>query len=80
VNDSRRDAPPADLEIAGGVRATGARWHRKARPVTITAGDVETKELRDREPEHPETGRTYRNIRRVWGLRAWLADALHRGY
>jgi hypothetical protein len=75
---SRRAGPPADLEIAGGLRAGEARWQRKARTTTITTGDVGSEELRDREPEDPDPGRTHQNVRRVWEFRAWLADALRR--
>jgi hypothetical protein len=75
---SRRGGQPADLEIAGLLRAADARWQRKARTTTITSGDVVTEELRDHHPEAPDPGPTYRNVRRMWELRAWLADALRR--
>jgi hypothetical protein len=74
---SRRDEP-ADLEIAGSLRAAEARWQRKAHTTTVTTGDLESEELRDREPEDPDPRRTYRNVRRVWEFRAWLAETLRR--
>jgi hypothetical protein len=74
----RDGPPPPDLEIAGSLRAGEAGWRRKARTTTITTGDLESEELRDREPEDPDLGRTYRNVRRVWEFRASLADALRR--
>jgi hypothetical protein len=75
---SRRDAPPADFEIAGGLRAAEACWQQKARTTTITTGAVDSEELREREPENPHPGRTYRNVRRAWHLRARLVDAVRR--
>jgi hypothetical protein len=75
---SRPDGPLADFEIAGGLRAAEARWQRKAHTTTITSGELESEERRDREPEDPDRRRTYRNVRRVWEFRAWLTDALRR--
>ena len=76
--DSRRETPPADLEIVGRLRAAEARWQRKAHSETSTTGDLETEELRDREPEEPDRGQTYRNVRRMWQFRARLADVFRR--
>jgi hypothetical protein len=73
-----KKAPPADLEIAANVRAAQARWQRKGRAKTITTGDLEREEVRDREPEHPNNRSTYRNMRRFWAFRARLAEALRR--
>jgi hypothetical protein len=75
---SRHDAPPADFEIAGGLRGAEARWQQNAQTTTITTGAVESEELREREPENPDPGRTYRNVRRAWHLRARLVDAVRR--
>ncbi|HKF80481.1 MAG TPA: hypothetical protein VKB17_06615 [Thermoleophilaceae bacterium] len=76
--DSRPDRPPADLEIVGRLRAAEARWQRKAHSETSTTGDLETEELRNHEPEEPDRGQTYRNVRRMWQFRARLADAFRR--
>jgi hypothetical protein len=75
---SRRDAPPADFEVAGSLRAAEARWQQKAQTTTITNGAVESEKLREREPENPDPGRTYRTVRRAWHLRARLVDAVRR--
>ena len=74
----RRDAPLADLEIEARVRAAEATWQQTARPTTITTGNLEIEEVREREPEHPDRGRTYRPVRRVWRFCGRLADQLRR--
>jgi hypothetical protein len=70
------DRVPADLEIGGAVRAREARWERTARTKTIASGDVETEELKEREPDDPDRGRTYRDVRRIWRFRARVTDAV----
>lgn len=70
TNAPRRDRLPADLELAGDLRAAEARWQRKARTTTTATGDVETDELRQRDPEDPDRGRAYRDVRLVWRFRA----------
>jgi hypothetical protein len=72
----RRDRVPADLEIGCSLRAGEARWDRTARTKTIASGDLETEELKEREPDDPDRGRTYRNVWRVWRFRARLSDAV----
>lgn len=76
INAPRRDRVPADLEIAAGLRAQKARWQRKARTTTVVSGDVETEELRQRDPDDPDPGRTYRDVRLVWQFRSRLAKAV----
>lgn len=76
TNAPRRDTVPGDLEISGALRAAEARWERNARTTTAATGDVETEEVRQREPDDPERGRTYRNVRLVWRFRARLTDAV----
>ena len=73
---SGRDRVPADLEIAGGLRAAKARWQRTARTTTIANGNLEAEELSQREPDDPDRGRTYRDVRRVWQFRVRLTDAV----
>jgi hypothetical protein len=74
------EGPPADFEVAGGLRARSATWHRTARAEKHTTGDVETEELREREgaPDEPEPGRPYRNARLAWRLRARLRRVTRR--
>ncbi|MBV9413605.1 MAG: hypothetical protein JO363_01380 [Solirubrobacterales bacterium] len=76
TNSSGRDRVPADLEIAGGLRAARARWEQTARTTTIASGGVDAEELRQREPDDPDRGRTYRDVRRVWQFRARLTDVV----
>lgn len=66
----------ADLEVAGSWRAGSARWQIRARTRTETLGDVETEELKEKErlPDSPAPGRTYRNVVRRWRFSAWLRD------
>jgi hypothetical protein len=68
------EGPPADFEVAGGLKAGRATWGRTGRVETRTTGDVETEELRAREPEEPQPGRPYRNARLAWRLRARLIE------
>ena len=70
------DRVPADLEIAGAWRGAQARWQRTAHTSTTASGDVETEELRQRDPDDPDRGRTYRNAWLIWRFRARLTDAL----
>jgi hypothetical protein len=79
VNDGAgRDEPANELEIAGALRAVEARWQRKARVTTTTTGEVETEELREREPEDPEPHRTYRKVRLAWRFGARLPGEARR--
>lgn len=76
TNAPPQDGVPADLEIGGALRAGEARWERTARTKTVASGDLDTEELTVREPDDPDRGRTYRNVRRVWQFRARLTDAV----
>ena len=72
TNAPRDDRVPADLEIAGTVRAAKARWQQKAHTTTVPTDDLETEELRQREPDDPKRGRIYRDVRLIWRYRARL--------
>jgi hypothetical protein len=72
----QREGGPADLEIGASWSGARARWSRRANVRTILEGGPDTEELSEREglPEHPATGRTYRNPARRWRLAAWLRE------
>jgi hypothetical protein len=73
---AERPGRPADLEVAGGWRASSARWQARPRTRREAVGDVETEELTEREglPELPPIGRTRRKVARRWRFSAWLRD------
>jgi hypothetical protein len=70
--------PVADLEIRASWSARTVRWSRLAEVRTQISRDLDSEELRERErlPDHPTTGHTYRGGVGRWHLAAWLRRAI----